>query len=77
MKAEDVSDKQGSQLALVSEGGASSGIGLNSSVGPLPLHVELAACGLSVKLFVEQCPDLQRSANQHFGYSHPPPPSST
>lgn len=75
MKAEDVSDEQ-AQLDFASTGGALSGIGLNSSVGPLPLHVELAARGLSVKLFVEQCPDLQRSANQHFGYSHPPPSST-
>jgi len=77
VKAEDVSDEQ-AQLDFASTGGALSGIGLNSSVGPLPLHVELAARGLSVKLFVEQCPELQRSANlnQRFGYSHPPPSST-
>lgn len=71
MKAEDVSDEQ-AQLDFASTGGALSGIGR----GILELHVELAARGLSVKLFVEQCPDLQRSANQHFGYSHPPPSST-
>jgi len=73
VKAEDVSDEQ-AQLDFASTGGALSGIGR----GILELHVELAARGLSVKLFVEQCPELQRSANlnQRFGYSHPPPSST-